>query len=73
MNMSKEWLVERGHADVSRESDGKNYVTYKRGYVKALETEGFNAATQKIEAQTGKPFVAAQAGRLLEGTVKPEV
>jgi len=65
----QEWLVERGHADVSREGDGKNYVTYKRGYVKALETEGFNAAAQRIEGQTGKPLVSAQAGRLLEGTV----
>ena len=63
------WLVERGHADVSRESDGKNYVTYKRGYVKALEAEGFNAAAQKIEVLKDKSFVAAQAGRLLEGTV----
>lgn len=65
----QEWLVESGHAEVSRESDGKTYVTYKRGYVKSLEAEGFNDATQKIEDLKNKPFVAAQAGRLLEGTV----
>ena len=41
--------------------------------MKALETEGFNAATQKIEGQTGKPFIAAQAGRLLEGTVSQKI
>jgi len=37
--------------------------------VKALQEEGFNAATQKLEGMTGKSHVAAQAGRLIEGTV----
>ena len=37
--------------------------------MKALETEGFNVATQKLEGMTGKAPVAAQAGRLIEGKV----
>jgi len=37
--------------------------------VKALETEGFNAATRKLEGMTGKTHIKAQAGRLIEGTV----
>ena len=41
--------------------------------MKALETEGFNAAAQKIEGLSGKPFVAAQAGRLLEGTMSQKI
>ena len=69
----QEWLVERGYADVSRESDGKTYVTYKRGYMKTLEAEGFNDAAQKIEGLKDKLFVAAQAGRLLEGTVSQKI
>jgi len=47
----------------------KTSVIYKRGYMKALEAEGFKAATQKLEGMTGKAHVAAQAGRLIEGTV----
>ena len=60
------WLMQRGYAQAR--PDGS--VSYQRGYVKALEQEGFNAATEKLEGITGKPFIAAQAGRLLEGTVK---
>ena len=37
--------------------------------MKALEAEGFNAATEKLESITGKAHVAAQAGRLIEDTV----
>jgi len=37
--------------------------------LKALESEGFNAATEKLEGMTGKAHVAQQAGRLIEGTV----
>ena len=62
------WLIERGYAELSKEGE-KRYVTFQRGYVKALEEEGFNAATQKLEGMTGKAHVAAQAGRLIEGTV----
>lgn len=61
------------HTQQSRESDRRNYVTYKRGYVKALEAEGFSDTAQKIEALKDKPFVAAQAGRLLEGTVSQKI
>jgi len=60
------WLMQRGYAQTR--SDGS--VSYQRGYVKALEQEGFSAATQKLEGITGKPYIAAQAGRLIEGTVK---
>jgi hypothetical protein len=56
------WLMQRGHAQAR--PDGSV------SYVKALEQEGFNAATQKLEGITGKPFIAAQVGRLIEGTVK---
>ena len=64
----REWLVKRGYAERSQEGESR-YITFKRGYVKALETEGFNAATEKLEGITGKAHVAAQAGRLIEGTV----
>jgi len=62
------WLIERGYAEL-RQEKYKTSVIYKRGYVKALEAEGFKAATQKLEGMTGKAHVAAQAGRLIEGTV----
>ena len=60
------WLMQRGYAQTR--PDGS--VSYQRGYVKALEQEGFSAATQKLEGISGKPFIAAQTGRLIEGTVK---
>ena len=41
----------------------------QRGYVKALETEGFIATIEKLKGITGKAHVAAQSGRLIEGTV----
>jgi len=62
------WLIERGYAEL-RQDGQKASVIYKRGYMKALVTEGFNAATQKLEGITGKTHVDAQAGRLIEGTV----
>ena len=62
------WLIERGYAEL-RQDGQKNSIIYKRGYLKALEAEGFAAATQKREGITGKAHVAAQAGRLIEGTV----
>ena len=52
-----------------RQEQHKTSVIYKRGYVKALEAEEFNAATQVLEGMTGKTHVAAQEGRLVEGTV----
>ena len=64
----REWLIERGYAEL-RQDEQKTSIIYKRGYLKALETEGFNAATQKLESMTGKAHIAAQAGRLIEGTV----
>ena len=64
----RKWLIERGYAEL-RQDGQKSSIIYKRGYLKALETEGFNAATQKLEGLTGKAHVAAQAGRLIEGTV----
>jgi len=64
----REWLIERGYAERSQEGQ-KRYITFKRGYVKALEAEGFNAAAEKLEGMTGKAHVAAQSGRLIEGTV----
>jgi len=64
----REWLIEQGYAELSQEGQ-KSYITFQRGYVKALESEGFNAATEKLEGMTGKAHVAAQAGRLIEGTV----
>ena len=64
----REWLIEQGYAERSQEGQ-KRYVTFQRGYVKALEAEGFNAATQKLESMTGKAHIAAQSGRLIEGTV----
>ena len=62
------WLIERGYAEL-RQDEQKTSIIYKRGYMKALETEGFNAATEKLEGMTGKAHVAAQSGRLIEGTV----
>ena len=62
------WLIERGYAEL-RQDEQKTSVIYKRGYLKALETEGFNAATEKLKIVTGKAHIAAQAGRLIEGTV----
>ena len=64
----REWLIKQGYAERSQEGASR-YVNYKRGYVKALEAEGFNAATKKLEGMTSKTHVAAQAGRLIEGTV----
>ena len=61
-------MIKRGYAEL-RQDGQKNSIIYKRGYLKALETEGFNAATAKLESMTGKAHVAAQAGRLIEGTV----
>ena len=67
-NQRRTWLIERGYAELRQ--DAKNTsIIYKRGYLKALESEGFNAATEKLESMTGKSHVAAQAGRLIEGTV----
>jgi len=62
------WLIERGYAELRQDAQ-KTSVIYKRGYLKALETEGFNAAAEKLESITGKAHVAAQTGRLIEGTV----
>ena len=62
------WLIERGYAEL-RQDEQKTSIIYKRGYMKALETEGFNATTEKLESMTGKAHVAAQSGRLIEGTV----
>ena len=62
------WLIERGYAEL-RQNAEKTSIIYKRGYVKALETDGFNAATEKLESMTGKAHIAQQAGRLIEGTV----
>ena len=62
------WLIERGYAELSQDEQ-KASIIYKRGYLKALEAEGFNAATEKLESMTGKSHVATQAGRLIEGTV----
>ena len=64
----REWLIKRGYAEL-RQDGQKNSIIYKRGYLKALETEGFNAATEKLESITGKSHIAQQAGRLIEGTV----
>ena len=64
----REWLIKRGYAEL-RQDGQKNSIIYKRGYLKALDTEGFNAATEKLESMTGKAHVAAQTGRLIEGTV----
>jgi len=62
------WLIEQGYAEL-RQDEQKTSIIYKRGYVKALEKEGFNTATEKLESMTGKAHVAAQSGRLIEGTV----
>lgn len=34
-----------------------------------LEADGFKGAAMQMEGQTNKAFVAAQTGRLIEGTV----
>lgn len=34
----------------------------ERGYAKALETEGFNAATNKLEGIAGKTHITARRG-----------
>ena len=62
------WLIERGYAEL-RQDEQKTSIIYKRGYLKALEMEGFNAATQKLKGMTGKAHIVSQAGRLIEGTV----
>ena len=62
------WLIERGYAELRQDAE-KTSIIYKRGYMKALETEGFNGATEKLESMTGKAHIAAQTGRLIEGTV----
>ncbi|MEP4051166.1 MAG: DUF3363 domain-containing protein [Litorimonas sp.] len=67
-NQRRTWLIERGYAEL-RQEETKTSIIYKRGYLKALETEGFNAATEKLESMTGKSHVEAQASRLIEGTV----
>ena len=41
------WLIERGYAEL-RQDEQKTSIIYKRGYMKVLETEGFNAATEKL-------------------------
>ena len=64
----REWLIKGGYAERSQEG-ARRYVTFKRGYVKALEAEGFNAAAEKLESMTGKAHIAQQSGRLIEGTV----
>jgi hypothetical protein len=64
----REWLIKRGYAEL-RQDGQKNSIIYKRGYLKALETKGFDAATEKLESITGKAHIAQQAGRLIEGTV----
>jgi hypothetical protein len=62
------WLIEQGYAELRQDAQ-KASIIYKRGYLKALETEGFNAATEQLESITGKAHIAQQAGRLIEGTV----
>jgi type IV secretory pathway VirD2 relaxase len=64
----REWLIKRGYAELHQDAQ-KASIIYKRGYMKALETEGFNAATEKLESMTSKAHIAAQSGRLIEGTV----
>ena len=64
----REWLIRQGYVEQTQEGASR-YVTYERGYLKALEAEGFNAAAEKLERMTGKAHVAAQVGRLIEGTV----
>jgi len=64
----REWLIKCGYAERSQEG-ARRYITFKRGYVKALEAEGFKAATEKLEGMTGKAHIAQQAGRMIEGTV----
>jgi len=39
------WLIERGYAEL-REDEQKTSIIYKRGYLKALETEGFNSGAE---------------------------
>ena len=63
------WLIERGHAELRNHGQSDPSVSYKRGYVKALEADGFKDAAMQMEGQTNKAFVAAQTGRLIEGTV----
>jgi hypothetical protein len=43
----REWLIKRGYAERSQEGT-RRYITFRRGYMKALEAEGFNAATEKL-------------------------
>ena len=77
LNIAGEYILRgirgRLEEELTRElgwKDGqKAFIIYKRGYVKALELEGFNAATEKLEGMTGKAHVAAQTGQLIEGTV----
>ncbi|MFK8054147.1 MAG: hypothetical protein AB8F65_14360 [Woeseiaceae bacterium] len=57
-------LIERGYAEM-RQDEQKTSIIYQRGYLKALEAEGFNTSTQKLEGMTGKGHIAAQAGRLM--------
>ena len=71
-NQRRTWLIERGYAELRQDAQ-KTSIIYKRGYLKALETEGFNAATGKLESMTGKAHIAAQSGRLIEGTVAQKV
>jgi hypothetical protein len=63
------WLLERGHAELRNARKDNTTIHYKRGFVKELEQAGFNAATAQLEARTSKQFVAAQTGRMIEGTV----
>ena len=54
------WLIEQGYAELRQDAQNTSII-YKRGYLKALEVEGYNAATQKLEGMTGKAHIAAQA------------
>lgn len=53
------WLIERGYAELHQDEQ-KNSIIFKRGYLKALETEGFNAATEKLSVAVSPNRTLAQ-------------
>ena len=63
------WLIERGYAELRNAGQEYATISYKRGFVKELEKVGFDYATDQLTEQTNKQFVAAQTGRMIEGTV----
>ena len=63
------WLIQQDHAHDTTMDDGAPAVQFNRGYTTILEQAGHATAADTLANQTGKQHVAAQQGRMIEGTV----